>query len=68
MAIAKVAHKFSIQDQPKDALYWRPRPYEERLAALEQIRQEYHRWKYGGEAEFQRVYRIVKRHFTNNKS
>jgi hypothetical protein len=31
------------------------------LAALEQIRQEYHRWKYGVQPRFQRVYRIVKR-------
>ncbi|MFP4422578.1 MAG: hypothetical protein ACLFRG_18720 [Desulfococcaceae bacterium] len=61
MTIAKVVQKFNIKEQPKDAAYWRNRPYEERLEALEKIRREYHRWKYGAELKFQRVYRIEKR-------
>ena len=41
--------------------YWQTQSYEARLAALEEIRREYHRWKYRAEPRFQRVYRIVKR-------
>jgi hypothetical protein len=67
MTIAKVVQKFNIKNQPKDAAYWRTRPYAERLEALEQIRREYHQWKYGAEPEFQRVYRIVKRRFPECK-
>lgn len=68
MTIAKVVQKFNIKNQPKDAAYWRTRPYAERLEALEQIRREYHQWKYGAEPEFQRVYRIVKKPFPDSKS
>ena len=39
-----------------------PNHYAARLAALEQIRQEYHRWKYGGEPQFQKVFSIHTRH------
>ncbi len=34
---------------------------EDRLKALEEIRQEYNTWKYGPEQGFQRVYQIIKR-------
>jgi hypothetical protein len=61
MAVEKVVRKFSIDHQESDAAYWREQPYVARLAALEQIRQEYHRWKYGAEPGFQRVYQIIKR-------
>jgi hypothetical protein len=67
MIIAKVVQKFNIKEQPKDAAYWRNRPYSERLEALEQIRREYHQWKYGAEPRLQRVYRIVKRRFPECK-
>lgn len=43
MAIARVVRKTTVADQPKEADYWRTRSYEERLAALEEIRREYHR-------------------------
>ena len=61
MAVEKVVRKISIDNQESDAAYWREQPYDARLAALEQIRQEYHRWKYGTEPGFQRVYQIIKR-------
>jgi hypothetical protein len=61
MAVEKVVRKISIDNQESDAAYWREQPYVARLAALEQIRQEYHRWKYGTEPGFQRVYQIIKR-------
>ena len=59
--IQKVYRKVRIDEQKSDFAYWQSQPYEARLATLEQIRQEYHRWKYGTEPGFQRVYTIVKR-------
>jgi len=50
----------SMREHKNDFAYWQTQPYAARLAALEQIRQEYHRWKYGVQPRFQRVYRIVK--------
>lgn len=44
-----------------DLAYWRSQPAEARLAALEEIRREYHQWAYGFEPRFQRVYRVLKR-------
>lgn len=60
MAIQKVVRKISLDEQGNDFDYWQSQPYHIRLATLEQIRQEYHRWKYGTEPGFQRVYTIVK--------
>lgn len=57
----KVYRKVKLNDQATDFAYWQSRPYDARLAALEEIRREYHQWKYGAEPGFQRVYQIVKR-------
>jgi len=59
--IEKVVTKVKLKDKKMDAAYWRNQPYEARLAALEEIRVEYHLWRYGAEPGFQRVYKIVKR-------
>ena len=59
--IAPVIRKVRLSEQPSDAEYWRGLPYNARLEALEQIRQEYHHWKYHAEPRFQRVYTIIKR-------
>jgi hypothetical protein len=59
--IARVVTKISIHQQTSDFAYWQTQPYQARLAALEEIRQEYHRWRYGAEPRLQRVYTIVKR-------
>jgi len=59
--INKVVKKVKLSDKKTDSAYWRKQPYTARLAALEEIRQEYHHWRYGAEPGFQRVYRIVKR-------
>lgn len=59
--IKKCYTKVSIHRQKSDFAYWQTQPYQARLAALEQIRQEYHRWRYGAEPRLQRVYTIVKR-------
>jgi hypothetical protein len=53
--------KVSLHKQPSDFAYWQSQPYPTRLAALEQIRREYHRWRYGAEPRLQRVHSIVKR-------
>lgn len=59
--IALVYRKVSLWDQPTDFAYWQSLPYEARLAALEEIRREYHGWDHETEPRLQRVYRIVKR-------
>ena len=43
-----------------DSAYWRERSYQERLTALEEIRQEYRQWKYGGETRIQKVIKIIR--------
>lgn len=53
--------KGKLKEQGNDFLFWQSQPYEARLAAIEQIRQEYNTWKYGAEQRFQSVYRIVTR-------
>ncbi len=57
----KLVAKVPLRKRKNDFAYWQTRPYAARLAALEEIRQEYHRWKYGVQPRFQRVYRIIKR-------
>jgi hypothetical protein len=61
MAIAQVVHKTTLTEQPKDSDYWRTQSYEQRLAALEETRREYHQLRYGFEPRLQRVYTIIKR-------
>ncbi len=59
--IEKTAAKVSLGEQKSDFAYWQRKSPLERLAALEEIRREYHKWKYDdAEPRFQRVYRIVK--------
>ena len=60
-AIQKAVHKINLHDQKSDFTYWQSQPPAARLAALEEIRREYHGWRYGAEPRFQRVYTIVKR-------
>ncbi|MDM8515775.1 hypothetical protein QUF76_06215 [Desulfobacterales bacterium HSG16] len=50
-----------MKNQPSDFAYWQSRSFEERLACLEEIRQEYHGWKDNTEQRLQRIYTIVKR-------
>lgn len=45
MSMAKVVRKVPKDQQERDVIYWRTQPYEARLAALEQIRREYHQWR-----------------------
>jgi hypothetical protein len=59
--IAMVYRKTRIGEQGSDLDYWLSQPPAARFAALEQIRREYHAWKYGTEPRLQRVLTIVKR-------
>lgn len=60
-SIATVVVKRSLKDASPDIEYWKTQSYAARLAALEQLRSEYHEWKYGAQPRLQRVYRIIKR-------
>jgi len=51
---------FKTDQTPTDFAYWQTRSFEERLAALESIRNDYIKWAYDIQPRFQRVYRIVK--------
>jgi len=59
--IQKVCTKVGLRDGKTDFGYWQSQPYLMRLAALETIRSEFHRWRYGAEPRLQRVYTIVQR-------
>ena len=48
-------------EKKSDFEYWQTQAPQTRLAVLEEIRKEYHQWKYGAEPRLQRVYKIVKR-------
>ena len=59
--IAPVVRKVKLTEQTSDFTYWQTQPYEARLAALNEIRQEYYGWTDETEPRLQRVCRIVKR-------
>lgn len=59
--IEQIVTKYRLGEQPNAAAYWRTQSYQARLEALEQIRQEYIRWKYDADPGFQRVCNIIKR-------
>jgi hypothetical protein len=56
-----VITKTTLHEPNRDVLYWRSRPPLERLAALEEIRNEFHQWKYHVQPGFQRVYTVTQR-------
>ncbi|NMB68799.1 MAG: toxin secretion, membrane fusion protein [Chloroflexi bacterium] len=67
-SIVAVVTKTKLDQRKNDFAYWQAQPYEARIAALEEIRRDYHAWA-DSQCEnstdvqpgFQRVYRIVKR-------
>ena len=59
--IQAVVTKASLHAPKQDTAYWRTQPYIDRLWALENLRQQYHCWKYGAEPRLQRVYTVAKR-------
>ncbi len=66
--ISPVVRKVNLHEPTSDFAYWRSQPYEARISALEEIRNEYHAWLASQQKDpvnvqrgFQRVYRIIKR-------
>jgi hypothetical protein len=59
--IEKTYTKVKVKEQSTDFIYWQQQPVEKRLETLEQIRSEYHSWKYDSQPRFQRVLSITKR-------
>ncbi len=59
--IAMVCKKVNMKKQPSDFAYWQAQSYEARLAALEEIRREYHGWDDDFEPRLERVCTIIKR-------
>ena len=57
----KVIKKIDLKEKQDDFAYWQTVSYQARIDALQQIRREYHQWKYHAEPRLQRVYTIVKR-------
>jgi hypothetical protein len=57
----KVITRTTNKQQTSDFEYWQKQTPCKRLEALEQIRQEYHQYKYNAQPRFQRVYTIIKR-------
>ncbi len=55
-----VIRKTKLKNLKSDFEYWQKQPLSSRLAALQEIREEYIRWKYDNRQEFQRVYSIIK--------
>jgi hypothetical protein len=58
--IEKSVKKLKLTDPQSDFVYWQSKSPLERLAALEQIRQEYNKWKYADEPGFHRIYKVLK--------
>jgi hypothetical protein len=59
--VEKSFSKVNLYQQKSDFDYWQSRSYQARLAALEEIRREYHQLMYGAEPRLQRIYSIIKR-------
>ncbi|MGB3204866.1 MAG: hypothetical protein WBB28_07765 [Crinalium sp.] len=57
----KIVTKINKNEQKSDFSYWQKQPYQSRLEALEQIRQEYHHYIYNDEPRLQIIYTILKR-------
>ena len=59
--VVPVIAKYKLGEQPKDIIYWLSQSPESRLAALEEIRREYHGWQKGEEPRIEKVITILKR-------
>lgn len=59
--IELVVRKFRLGEEPPDRADYLRLTGEERVAIVEQLRQEYHGWDYETEPRLQRVYRVLER-------
>ena len=53
-------NKNKLKNLKSDFEYWQKQPISSRLAALQEIREEYIGWKYDNRQEFQRIYSVIK--------
>jgi hypothetical protein len=60
-SIAPVVNIVSLHDRESDVAYWLSQPPESRLAAIDELRRDYHGWEKGEEPKIQKVYNIVRR-------
>jgi hypothetical protein len=58
--VEPIVTRINIRDAKNDFAYWQTQSPQARLEALEEIRREYHLWRYGAEPRLQRVCTIVK--------
>ena len=56
-----IVTKAGLRERRSDFAFWQAQPWTARLEALEELRREYERWRYGAEQGLQRVYQVVKR-------
>ncbi len=57
----KVVKKLNLTDETNDLEFWLTKSYQERLAALEVLREHYIKYFLNGHRPgFQRVYRVIK--------
>jgi len=56
----KIITKTTIKQQTSDFHYWQQQTPQKRLETLEQIRQEFHQYRYNAQPRLQRVYAIIK--------
>ncbi len=62
MEMEIICQKIKLKEQKNDFAYWQTQSYQKRLETLENIRQEYHQWKYlNVQPRLQRVYTISQR-------
>ena len=57
----KIITKTTTKQQTSDFHYWQQQTPQKRLETLEQIRQEFHQYRYNAQPRLQRVYTIIKR-------
>jgi hypothetical protein len=62
LPMKKVVTRTSLNDPPRDREYWLSRPPEERLAAVEQLRQQAAAGSPDAEQGLQRVCRVTRLH------
>ena len=58
--IEKIIKVVRQNSEESDYKYWQEQPYQKRLRALEEIREEYNSWRYDNKQRFQRISRIIK--------
>ena len=58
--IDRVVKKKKLSDPDQPWRYWLTRPVEERLAAVEELRCEYHGWTHGSEPRLSRVITVIR--------